>query len=173
MSQKRKGAYLTKEARFGGTKVTLYSLDGVTWSSRKEELHAIQERHEKEKITFNEIKGVGEAEEEPAAAEAKTASDDEQFDINDTEDEGAKPKKRGRPPGSSMKSRDVIAKSLELEKKNSAKEKSRAQAAQLSKKLSKSKPADKAPMAAPKKRISTAPVMKAAKNKPNKKKKAA
>jgi len=169
MSQKRKGAYLTKETRFGGTKVILYSLDGVTWSSRKDELHVIAERHEKEKITFNEIKGVGEAEEE-APTEAKGASDDEQFDLNQADSEESKPKKRGRPPGSSMKARDVIAKSLELERKNTAKEKSRAQAAALSKKTAKAKAEVKGPLASPKKRESTAPALKNSKTKSKKRK---
>ena len=45
----KKGKYLTKQVQFGGVSFTLYSLDGVTWSSKKEELEEIHERHERQR----------------------------------------------------------------------------------------------------------------------------
>ena len=54
----RKSKYSQKTVRFGGKEITLFSLDGITWSSRKEELEAIMERHEQEKASFGgQIKG--------------------------------------------------------------------------------------------------------------------
>ena len=40
-----KKGLLTKKVAFQGTQVTMYSLDGVTWSTRPEELEAIIQRH--------------------------------------------------------------------------------------------------------------------------------
>lgn len=57
MSDAKKTKYLTKSSRFGTQTITLYSIDGVTWSTRKEELQAIIDRHEAERVTFGEIRG--------------------------------------------------------------------------------------------------------------------
>ena len=54
----KKTRYLQKTVGFAGGEITLFSLDGVTWSSRKEELEAILQRHEQEKANFGgQIKG--------------------------------------------------------------------------------------------------------------------
>lgn len=45
MTQEKK-KYLTKTISFGGSKMTLYSVDGNTWSSRLDELDLLQERFE-------------------------------------------------------------------------------------------------------------------------------
>lgn len=45
MTQEKK-KYLTKTVSFGGSKMTLYSVDGNTWSSRLDELDLLQERFE-------------------------------------------------------------------------------------------------------------------------------
>ena len=55
MSQKQK--ILTKTTKFGSSTVTLYSLDGATWSSRKDELPIIMERHEAQKVTAAQLRG--------------------------------------------------------------------------------------------------------------------
>jgi len=55
MNQKPK--YLTKTVSFGTTKLTLFSIDGTTWSSRKEELHVIQDRHDAAKVTAAHLRG--------------------------------------------------------------------------------------------------------------------
>jgi hypothetical protein len=55
---KKKIKYLTKIQKFAGQEVTLYSIDGATWSTRREELGEILERHERERVTFGgELKG--------------------------------------------------------------------------------------------------------------------
>ena len=45
MTQEKK-KYLTKTISFGGSKMTLYGVDGNTWSSRLDELDLLQERFE-------------------------------------------------------------------------------------------------------------------------------
>lgn len=57
MADPKKIKYLTKTVSFGGKPLTLFSLDGLTWSSRKDELVEIVERHESEKLSFGEIRG--------------------------------------------------------------------------------------------------------------------
>lgn len=57
MNDPKKFKYLTKKVKFGGKDLTLFSIDGATWSSRKDELVQIIERHENEKLTFGEIRG--------------------------------------------------------------------------------------------------------------------
>ena len=61
MTQKSK--YLTKSVLFGGKTLTLYSLDGATWSSRKDELETIHLRHDAEQVTAAQLRG----EADPAA----------------------------------------------------------------------------------------------------------
>ncbi|MBX7138947.1 MAG: hypothetical protein K1X83_13310 [Oligoflexia bacterium] len=81
---KKKGNFLVKEVKFGREKLTLYSLDGLTWSTRRNELADIKARQEREKVTFNQIKGVAEAEEpaqdaaEEEGQEPTSAADDEE-----------------------------------------------------------------------------------------------
>ncbi|MCB0330581.1 MAG: hypothetical protein KDD70_12980 [Bdellovibrionales bacterium] len=52
----KKSRYLTKTVTFNNEELTLYSLDGATWSSRKQELSDIQTRHEDDRVTFEEIR---------------------------------------------------------------------------------------------------------------------
>lgn len=59
-----------KLVRFGAKEVTLWSLDGVTWSSRKDELESIKERQESQKVTAAHLRGEAqEAGREGAAAQ--------------------------------------------------------------------------------------------------------
>lgn len=51
-----KSNYLTKTVDFNDSKLTLYSLDGATWSSRKDELQVIKTRYEESRVTFQEIR---------------------------------------------------------------------------------------------------------------------
>ena len=77
MNAKSKAKYQTKTTTFGKQKVTLYSIDGLTWSSRPNELDAIKERHEAQRITFAQIKGeVKEAQEE----QEKESTEEETLD---------------------------------------------------------------------------------------------
>ena len=47
----RRPKYQTKKVVFNGEELELYSLDGFTWSSRKDELPVIQERHETDRFS--------------------------------------------------------------------------------------------------------------------------
>lgn len=58
MAAKKRISYKSKKVSVGEQMLTLYSIDGHTWSSRKEELLEIQERHLAERLNFGgEIKG--------------------------------------------------------------------------------------------------------------------
>lgn len=56
MSAKKDGMY-TKKITVGDNTFTLYSLDGITWSSRKEELKVIEERREAQRVTADQLRG--------------------------------------------------------------------------------------------------------------------
>jgi hypothetical protein len=54
----KKSKYLSKTISYAGKRMTLFSLDGDTWSSRPEELETIMARHEQEKANYSgQIKG--------------------------------------------------------------------------------------------------------------------
>lgn len=50
----KKKKYFSKEVKYSGKKVTLFSLDGQVWSTRKEELAEIMERHENERASYGD-----------------------------------------------------------------------------------------------------------------------
>lgn len=53
-----KSSLLKKKVSFGGSEVTLYSIDGTTWSSRADELQEIIDRHKFEQAGFSsDLKG--------------------------------------------------------------------------------------------------------------------
>ena len=56
MADGKKIKYLTKSVSFAGKEITLYSLDGLTWSTRRSELLAIKERQERDKVSFAALK---------------------------------------------------------------------------------------------------------------------
>jgi len=56
MTEGQKAKYLTKRVKFGEREVILYSLDGATWSTRRDELQIIRERQEAQRITLSDIK---------------------------------------------------------------------------------------------------------------------
>ena len=93
----KKSEYVQKTVTFGGKKLVLFSLDGITWSSRKDELRAIMERHEQEKITINDIRGVAEETKDEKEQEEEGA-DDKAHDILEQEedDEARTAGKKGR-----------------------------------------------------------------------------
>lgn len=54
----KKSNFQTKKVSFNGKEMTLYSLDGVTWSTRPDELTAIIERHSTEQAAYSsDLKG--------------------------------------------------------------------------------------------------------------------
>ena len=78
---KKPGKIITKTISFGGKKVTLYSLDGNTWSSRKDELAIIQERQETGRITLAGDKGKEQSRfNRPPVKFQKKNADDEETD---------------------------------------------------------------------------------------------
>lgn len=62
----KKARYQSRKVKFGSKELTLWSLDGCTWSSRRDELMVIQERHEAERLKL--MQGVAERVEEDVAA---------------------------------------------------------------------------------------------------------
>ncbi len=56
MSDSKKIKYLSKTVSFSGKSFTLFSIDGQTWSSRKQELLEIKERQERDKVSFAAVK---------------------------------------------------------------------------------------------------------------------
>lgn len=72
MAKSKQLTYMTKTIKFGSNTLKLYSLDGQTWSSRKEELEVIKERHENEKLAIVRLKNNTPAN---AAAGAKKAEE--------------------------------------------------------------------------------------------------
>ena len=75
MKTKKKGDFFTKVVKFGAKSLTLYSLDGNTWSTRCAELKGIMERHEAERQkllqNMSEVKAQEEAETGPNKEEEK------------------------------------------------------------------------------------------------------
>lgn len=69
--------YMTKTVSLAGKTVTLYSLDGNTWSSRAQELTEIQERHANQKVTFVPSRGPGPR--RPAVAAPVVGAEDEEI----------------------------------------------------------------------------------------------
>ncbi|MCB0335512.1 MAG: hypothetical protein KDD62_04380 [Bdellovibrionales bacterium] len=54
----RRSKFQSKEIAYGDQKVVLYSIDGLTWSTRKDELEDIIVRHELERTSYgDQIKG--------------------------------------------------------------------------------------------------------------------
>ncbi len=82
---RKKVKYLSKGVKFAGKQVTLYSLDGATWSTRKEELHQILERQEAERVSFNQLLGEAKAKEgqEAEAEVVDPVIEDEMLPIED------------------------------------------------------------------------------------------
>ena len=82
MSDAKKLKYLTKTVHFGSSTVTLYSIDGFTWSSKKHELTVIKERLENQRVTLGEIKS-----EDGEDEKAKPEKDDEPVVTSSDDDE--------------------------------------------------------------------------------------
>lgn len=69
-SSNKKMRYQKKVIAFGGKKVTLWSIDGITWSTRKNELLNVIERQEEERAKFGgQIKGGPQSKVKPKTVE--------------------------------------------------------------------------------------------------------
>lgn len=153
--------YHTRETSFGGEKIVLYSLDGVTWSTRKEELAEIMERHEYERNTFGDIKGRilkkgSEGEDDSVAGKpAKKIAGSKSKAPAATGNQPKLADSKSKPVNKKKEKQSKLVKAA-LPKKNATK--------------SASKPkASKQKAAAPKKRASSAPAKKAKTGKAKKK----
>ena len=88
MAEKKKVKYLTKSIRFGTKEITLYSIDGSTWSSRKDELLTILERHEAERLKLLASMGEVKAEAtEENSSEKESKEDDSPMIMGDEGDD--------------------------------------------------------------------------------------
>lgn len=118
--------YLTKTVKFGGKDLILYSLDGMTWSTRRMELMAVKERHEAQRVTFNEIKGIAAAEEEQkdTAAEQEESTSDEPFElkVDDEVDVEEKVKDKPAQPTAAASSRALSSMAKGQDLKSAAKQ---------------------------------------------------
>ncbi len=88
IADKKKPKYLTKVVKFGKENLTLYSLDGNTWSSRRQELTDIANRHEQERLKSIQAMGENaerEKEEGPPEEEEENESSKEKEDEIDTD----------------------------------------------------------------------------------------
>lgn len=77
MGQKKKNEFLSKVVKFGTKSVTLFSLDGNTWSTRKGELQGILDRHEAERQKLLQNMGEAKAVEESEKVASKPSDDEE------------------------------------------------------------------------------------------------
>ena len=91
MSDAKKLKYLTKTVRFGPNTVTLYSIDGLTWSSKKQELAVIKDRLENQRVTLGEIKSEDGEEEK-----SKPEKDDEPVVTSSDDDDEPEITKKGK-----------------------------------------------------------------------------
>ncbi len=158
---KKKTKYLTKSVKFGEKQFTLFSLDGVTWSSRREELHMILERQEQERKAFNQI--VGEQTAEKAAPEGEEQADavdeklieaeDEELLPIDAEDDSPKAKLKASGKKALEKSKPATAISKGKQSKGGMKVQSGAEVLPAPKARASSKPAKKAAKAKSKKKV--------------------
>lgn len=78
MGQKKKNEFLSKVVKFGTKSVTLFSLDGNTWSTRKAELQGILDRHEAERQKLLQNMGEAKAVEESEKVASKPSDDEEE-----------------------------------------------------------------------------------------------
>lgn len=120
----KKIRYHSKKVRFGSKEFTMWSIDGVTWSTRKDELTQIQERHEAERLKL--MQGVAErvAEErkdKPAVVAAEEAPADEDGPVlvtspGDDAEVEAKPKSKKKTPSARDRVQFVAPKPREIAK---------------------------------------------------------
>jgi hypothetical protein len=102
----KKVKYLSKTVTFGSESLTLYSIDGQTWSTRKEELIELKDRLENDRVTL--VKKPGFAGQRRPGAHSKPAADDNKEAGQELESAKAEP-----PLAQSVKSPPAKKKSKE------------------------------------------------------------
>lgn len=98
MSTKTK--YQQKQIKVGPKMLTLYSLDGLTWSSRKNELDEIKARFEAKRVTFS--KQEVEGDEIAVVPVVDPEIEGDHIPAIDADEDQRKPR-RGRPPAGKVK----------------------------------------------------------------------
>ena len=99
---RRSQKLLKKTTSFGGTEMTLYSLDGSTWSSRPDELEQIKERHEKQRVQMDASAGGDDSADskKESGTDGKAKGDEKDLDqVEDdvnVEESKVEPAKRSR-----------------------------------------------------------------------------
>jgi hypothetical protein len=73
----KKGQFMTKTTSFGGKKVVLYSIDGLIWSTRKEELAIIKHRLDTQKVTLDLAPKEEEGKDSTESKQEETQQEDE------------------------------------------------------------------------------------------------
>lgn len=163
MSEAAKVKYITKTVRFGGKELVLYSIDGTTWSTRRNELLAVKERHEAQRITLNDIKGISPEEEGEKETQEDESSSDEPYELrvdNDDVDDsdaietkevkGKKLKASSIPPKSNMRAPVAKMNQTKLPKRAGSPAKMQLVPAKTKKTASKAAPAKRPPAKAKK-----------------------
>jgi hypothetical protein len=84
----KKSQFMTKTTSFGGKKVVMFSIDGLVWSTRKDELAGIKNRLDNQKVTLElapkEEEGKSSEEEK---SEEKEIDDGLDIPVIDTDDD--------------------------------------------------------------------------------------
>lgn len=112
MAEKKRSKYLTKTVKFAGQSLVLYSLDGLTWSTKRQELQSIKERQDNQRVT---LAGIKDEEEESEASESpdKSEAGDDDVEIcaaQEDEDADGRVAKR-RTEGAASSAKGAAAKS--------------------------------------------------------------
>lgn len=135
----KKVKYFRKEVSFAGEPVVLFSIDGSTWSTRKEELLEIQERHELEKASYGgQIKGGPQARiptPRPKASSVQTRKTRGPI----SQQEGREEEAKGSAPSVAEKKEETKKSERKKAGKAAAKEKSKKSSAPAKKKESSKK----------------------------------
>jgi hypothetical protein len=160
---KKKAKYITKSVKFGGKQFTLFSLDGITWSSRRDELHQILERQEQERKSFNQIMGDQTAE-KGAAPDGEPKEAEEDTELVAREDDEILPITT-EPARKPIKPRSSIAMKAAKARVSAGADEGAGDAKAMKKKSAKAEQV----VAAPKSRTSSKPTKKAQKLKGKKK----
>lgn len=172
-----KKGLLTKKVAFQGTQVTMYSIDGVTWSTRPEELEAIIQRHilqqagvsadlkGEEKVAvpkvkpkkFNRVHDDSELDEViEEDSENDSAESEESYDDEVEVDETPKTKKASPVKNEKSKAEKPVEKPVKVEKPK-AEVKAKPAAAKTKSVVSTKKPAPKKPAVKPAKPVKAKP----------------
>jgi hypothetical protein len=123
----KKGQFMTKTTSFGGKKVVMYSIDGLVWSTRKDELAGIKHRLDNQKVTLD-LAAKEDEEKNTESEKAEVEGDDVEVAATDH----VKSKTKASPKDSKQKIKQVAkgkaakvkeAKLNKSAKKNSGKRK--------------------------------------------------